>query len=201
MRRPLFLAIALLAVQPGAQARQLGALDPSRTDTKHLTITTSTSAPTAAPGDRLSLYVDVSPKPKMHVYAPDQTDYIPIELKVEAASSFKPQAIQYPKAEQFYFEPLKETQRVYSKPFRITLPLVIAPLELTTVVVGGTAPVPSVPPPHAAVEIATTADKTAIGRVSWLCFIVIPAVVLRALLRKRRRRRPRARVPCRAPPG
>ena len=123
MRRPLFLAIALLAVQPGAQARQLGALDPSRTDTKHLTITTSTSAPTAAPGDRLSLYVDVSPKPKMHVYAPDQTDYIPIELKVEAASSFKPQAIQYPKAEQFYFEPLKETQRVYSKPFRITLPI------------------------------------------------------------------------------
>ena len=125
MRRALFLVIALLAANASAQARQLGALDPSRTDTKHLTITTSTSAPTAS-GERLSLYVDVAPKPKMHVYAPDQTDYIPIELKVEPASSFKPQAIQYPTAEQFFFAPLKETQRVYSKPFRITLPITLA---------------------------------------------------------------------------
>jgi len=120
------LVIVLIAAGANAQAGQLGALDPSRIDTKHLTITTSTSALTAAPGERLSLYVDVAPKPKMHVYAPDQTDYIPIELKVEPASSFKPQAIQYPAAEQFFFAPLKETQRVYSKPFRITLPITLA---------------------------------------------------------------------------
>jgi DsbC/DsbD-like thiol-disulfide interchange protein len=107
-------------------AAQLTPADPSRTDTKHLTITTSTGAPSAAPGERLSLYVDVSPKPKMHVYAPDQTDYIPIELKVEPASSFRAQAIQYPAAEQFYFEPLKETQRVYSKPIRMTVPIALA---------------------------------------------------------------------------
>ena len=100
--------------------------DPSRTDTKHLSITTSTSAPTAAPGEPLSLYVDVAPKPKMHVYAPDQTDYIPIELKVETAPSFRAQPIQYPAAEQFFFAPLKETQRVYSKPFRIKLPVTLA---------------------------------------------------------------------------
>lgn len=125
MRRALFLAIALLAANAGAQARQFPPTDPSRTDTKHLTITTSTSGPTA-PGERISLYVDVAPKPKMHVYAPDQTDYIPIELKLEPASSFKPQAIQYPTAEQFFFAPLKETQRVYSKPFRITLPITLA---------------------------------------------------------------------------
>jgi len=126
MRRALFLATALLAAGASSHANQFAPLDPSRTDTKHLTLTTSTSAPTAAPGEKLSLYVDVSPKPKMHVYAPDQTDYIPIELKVEPASSFKPQAIQYPAAEQFFFAPLKETQRVYSKPFRITLPIALA---------------------------------------------------------------------------
>ena len=125
MRRALFLGIALLAANDSAQARQLGALDPSRTDTKHLTITTSTSGPTA-PGERISLYVDVAPKPKMHVYAPDQTDYIPIELKVEPASSFRAQGIKYPAAEQFFFEPLKETQRVYSKPFRMTVPITLA---------------------------------------------------------------------------
>ena len=62
----------------------------------------------------------------MHVYAPDQTDYIPIELKIETTPSFRTHAIQYPAAEQFFFAPLKETQRVYSKPFRITLPITLA---------------------------------------------------------------------------
>jgi len=112
--------------------------DPARTDTKHLTITTSTSTPSAAAGERLSLYVNVAPKPKMHVYAPDQTDYIPIELKVEPASSFKPQTIQYPAAEQFLFAPLKETQRVYSKPFRITLPITLAQNAALPVTIKGT---------------------------------------------------------------
>jgi Disulphide bond corrector protein DsbC len=116
-------AVILITADP--RAAQFTPTDPSRIDTKHLTIITSTSAATVAPGERLSLYVDVSPKPKMHVYAPDQTDYIPIELKVEPAS-FKGQAIQYPAAEQFFFAPLKETQRVYSKPFRITLPITLA---------------------------------------------------------------------------
>ena len=121
----LFAAAVFVAVAR-SHAAQFTPADPSRIDTKHLTITTSTSAPAAAPGERLSLYVDVAPKPKMHVYAPDQTDYIPIELKVEPAASFRAQAIQYPAAEQFFFEPLKETQRVYSKPFRITWPITLA---------------------------------------------------------------------------
>jgi len=127
MHRSMFLcaATALLSTTAAVHGTQFPPTDPSRTDTKHLTITTSTSGPTA-PGERISLYVDVAPKPKMHVYAPDQTDYIPIELKVEPASSFKPQAIQYPTAEQFFFAPLKETQRVYSKPFRITLSITLA---------------------------------------------------------------------------
>ena len=126
MRSVMFFAAALFAVGARPHAAQFTPTDPSRIDTKHLTITTSTSAPTAAPGERLSLYVDVSPKPKMHVYAPGQTDYIPIELKIEPASSFKAQTIQYPAAEQFFFAPLKETQRVYGKPFRITLPITLA---------------------------------------------------------------------------
>ena len=140
MRRATFfyLAIALLTAGARSPAAQFTPLDPSRTATKHLTITTSTSAATVAPGDRLSLYVDVSPKPKMHVYAPDQTDYIPIELKMEPASSFKAQAIHYPAAEQFFFAPLKETQRVYSKPFRISLPIALTQNVATPLTIKGT---------------------------------------------------------------
>jgi DsbC/DsbD-like thiol-disulfide interchange protein len=125
---------ACLGVVAHPRAAQLGAADPSRIDTKHLTFTMSASDTTPVAGKPLTLYVDVAPKPKMHVYAPDQTDYIPIELEVEPASSFTAQAIRYPAAEQFFFAPLNETQRVYSKPFRITVPVMLtkdAALPLT----------------------------------------------------------------------
>ena len=118
---------------------QLGTVDETRVETKHLTLTMSTSAGTVAPGKPVSIYVDVVPKPKMHVYAPDQTDYIPIELKIETASGFRAQPIKYPASEQFYFEPLKETQRVYSKPFRITQPITVAQnAAASTLTVKGT---------------------------------------------------------------
>ena len=134
----LCLAAVLLAAGGRPHAAQFTATDPTSIDTKHLTLTTSTSTPTAGPGDRLMLYVDVAPKPKMHVYAPDQTDYIPIELKVEPGSSFKAHAIQYPAAEQFFFEPLKEMQRVYSKRFRITVPITLAQTAALPLTAKGT---------------------------------------------------------------
>ena len=43
-----------------------------------------------------------------------------------------------PKAEQFYFEPLKETQRVYSKPFRITLPITLVQNAALPLTIKGT---------------------------------------------------------------
>src|SRR5688500_20272825 len=100
MRGAMFFAAALWFAVARPHAAQFTPADPSRTDTKHLTITTSTSAPTAAAGDRLTLYVDVAPKSKMHVYAPDQTDYFPKELTGEPASSLRAQRIPSPSAEQ-----------------------------------------------------------------------------------------------------
>lgn len=133
------LLAAAIFVTGHPQAGQLGTVDETRVETKHLTLTMSTSAATVAPGKPVSIYVDVVPKPKMHVYAPDQTDYIPIELKIETASGFRAQAIKYPASEQFYFEPLKETQRVYSKPFRITQPITVAQnAAASTLTVKGT---------------------------------------------------------------
>ena len=133
-----FWLVATILITADPRAAQFAPPDPSRIDTKHLTITTSSSAPAAASGERLSLYVDVSPKLKMHVYAPDQTDYIPIELKLETTPSFRAQAIQYPAAEPFFFAPLKETQRVYSKPFRITLPITLAKNASAPLTIKGT---------------------------------------------------------------
>ena len=89
-------------------------------DTPHLSIRLSTSAAAAAPGAAVTLFVDVTPKPRMHVYAPDQKDYIPVSLTLERDDAIRAARPSYPKPEQYFFEPLKETQLVYSAPFRIT---------------------------------------------------------------------------------
>jgi hypothetical protein len=106
-------------------AQQGSAAD--RIETPHLSVKTSVGDRAAAPGAHISLFVDVVPKPKMHVYSPEQKDYISIALTLEPDPAFKPHPAVYPKAEKFFFEPLKETQLVYSKPFRIVQDVTIAP--------------------------------------------------------------------------
>ena len=90
-----------------------------KTETPHLTLTTSSSDKVVAPGTRFSLWVDITPKPKMHVYAPEQKDYIPIEITLEDNDAIKTLPPVFPKGEKFFFAPLKETQLVLSKPFRV----------------------------------------------------------------------------------
>ena len=114
----LLIAIASTAV---AFAQAPRATQPNVTETKHLTITPSVSQA----GGRVSLIVDIVPKPKMHVYAPEQKDYIPISLTVTTAAGVRAGQPQFPKPEKLYLQALKETQFVYSKPFRITQPVTL----------------------------------------------------------------------------
>ena len=88
-------------------------------DTRHLTATLSVAQPVVAPGARTSLFVDITPKPKMHVYSPEQKDYIPVSIALDSNPAFRAERAVFPKPEKFFFAPLKETQLVYSKPFRI----------------------------------------------------------------------------------
>jgi hypothetical protein len=114
-----------LAPSIGVQAPQPAAQPQS--ETPHLTITTSAAAPRVAPGARLSLYVDVVPKPKMHVYAPEQKEYIPIRLTLAVDDdTFRASTPKFPKPEKYFFKPLKETQLVFSKPFRIVQEITVA---------------------------------------------------------------------------
>jgi DsbC/DsbD-like thiol-disulfide interchange protein len=101
-----------------SQLNLSGAKDSNRVETRHLTVTTSATA-VAAQG-RVTLFVDVNPKPKMHVYSPEQKDAIPVGLTVETNDSVRPGATKFPKPEKYFFAPLKETQFVYSRPFRLS---------------------------------------------------------------------------------
>ena len=81
--------LSLALVTAAVTLAQTSASAPKRstTDTLHLTVTTSTSGAIVAPGGRVSLFVDVALKPKMHVYAPEEKVNMPISLQVDRTSS------------------------------------------------------------------------------------------------------------------
>lgn len=109
----LWLITALLAVPQDAAPKPI--------ETAHLRVATSTSAAAGPAKQQLSLHVDVTPKPGMHVYSPGQDGYIVVSLTLEAtgpvAAIGKPK---FPAGEKYLMPALNETQLVYSKPFRIT---------------------------------------------------------------------------------
>lgn len=133
--RPLFTAsLCLSAVVVSAQVQPSKPSTPS-TETKHLVLTTSASDAAAAPGARVSLFVDISPKADMHVYAPEEKNLLPISLRLDAKpGAFTAHAPKFPKSERFTIESLKETQFGYSKPFRIVQEITLGARPAASVV-------------------------------------------------------------------
>lgn len=124
--------VAFLAVNAGA----LQSTPSQTTATAHLTVRTLV---TGASSRSLSLHIDVTPKPKMHVYAPGEKDGIPIEVTLDANPAIKAGKAVLPPPQKYFFPPLKLTQLVYSSPFRITLPITLVRQPPTgTLTVTGT---------------------------------------------------------------
>jgi DsbC/DsbD-like thiol-disulfide interchange protein len=101
-------AIAAAPAQPGQP-----------TVTKHVSVVASVQK--TAGGVMLAL--DVTPLPKMHVYAPGEKDGIPVTLTVVATPAFKAGTVKFPPPQKYYFAPLQLTQLVFSKPFQILQPI------------------------------------------------------------------------------
>jgi hypothetical protein len=100
-------------------------------DSKYLTLTPSATS-LAHGGARVTLDLAVVPKPKIHVYAPGQPDYMPISLTLESAPAYKPAGDpRYPKPETLFFKPLNVRFKVYSRPFRIAQDIIVAPESRT----------------------------------------------------------------------
>ena len=89
-------------------------------ETAHLLMAVSATPESAAAGKKVTLALDVTPKPKMHVYSPGQDGYIAITLTLEANPAITAGKAKYPAGEKFFMPALNETQLVYAKPFRIT---------------------------------------------------------------------------------
>ena len=98
---------------------------PAAIETKHLTVSVSSGAVKAG---KVALHIDVTPREKMHVYAPGQPGYIPIALTLDPDAPVKVSGKpKYPAAAKFFMPALNETQLVYSNPFRITQDVTVSP--------------------------------------------------------------------------
>jgi DsbC/DsbD-like thiol-disulfide interchange protein len=84
----------------------------------HAAVLSSPAEVNGAAGGKLALFVDVTPKPGIHVYAPGSKDYIPITVKLNALPEIKAGKLAYPKSETMTF--LDEKVPVFQKPFRLT---------------------------------------------------------------------------------
>lgn len=99
----------------------------ARVETDHLEALVWATDDVVAPGNRLSLVVDVTPKPDMHVYAPGDHAYRVIRLRTTAPDFLRSHEVTYPPSGMYHFEPLDETVPVYEEPFRlvqdVTIPM------------------------------------------------------------------------------
>jgi thiol:disulfide interchange protein DsbD len=91
-----------------------------------LTFLTAASTTSVKPGQTVKLFVDVTPREKMHVYAPGAKDYQPIALELNS-HGVKAGPLTYPKSQDWYFEPTKEHVPVYQAAFRLTQNVTIDP--------------------------------------------------------------------------
>jgi hypothetical protein len=130
------LTVAWLAAIDAAQASRGGAksatpeaahprdrVTPLWTD--HLKLTTYPSNASVAPGDRASLVIEIEPGDGMHVYAPGAEGYKVIALTMAPQPFVRILPLQYPPSEIYFFAPLKERVRVYTKPFTLRQELVL----------------------------------------------------------------------------
>jgi len=62
----------------------------------------------------------------MHVYAPGQEGYIPVGLTLPESADYRAAEAIFPPSGTYFFEPLKETVKVYDAPFRIRKEITLA---------------------------------------------------------------------------
>ena len=127
--RPIIAAVLVLAgVSAFAQApasKSAPIKNPVTVRGKYVTLATGTSAPAAAPGARVSLLVQVTPGPKIHLYAPSQEGYLPVDLSVVENPAFQAKATVYPPPKSYTFTPTSETVKVYTEPFLLRADVVL----------------------------------------------------------------------------
>jgi DsbC/DsbD-like thiol-disulfide interchange protein len=111
--------VSLTAFVLGAAITVATAPSPTTAETAHLTAATSTSADAVTAGRRVSLFLDVTPRPRMHFYAPGQEGFRTVALTLDPNPAIAPGKAKYPAGERIVIKGADEQQVIYARPFRI----------------------------------------------------------------------------------
>jgi DsbC/DsbD-like thiol-disulfide interchange protein len=107
-----------------------------------LTVAIEPLANPVAIGQSAALSIRITPNPGIHVYAPGNKDYIPVAITLAPATGLALQQPAFPKAEDFFFGPLAETVKAYSKSFLVTVPVRAESSLRRHAATGGVADIP-----------------------------------------------------------
>ena len=109
-------AASILASRFGA------AVDAAKSDVvgKQALLSLSASNATLHVGERITLVIDVTLKPGMHVYAPGVDGYIPVAWAMGPSPSWTAHDAVFPASEKLRLEAIQETVPVYQNHIRIT---------------------------------------------------------------------------------
>jgi len=97
----------------------------TKISTAHLEATTYPSDAVTAPGNRITVTVEILPHRGMHVYARGASGYRVIALEIQPQSFVRVLPTTYPPSEIYFFAPLKERVPVYQKAFKLQRDVVI----------------------------------------------------------------------------
>ncbi len=97
----------------------------TRISTGQLEITTYPSDSAIAPGNRLSIALDLIPHQGIHVYAPGAKSYRVIALNLTPQPFVRALPVKYPASRIYFFKPLNERVPVYDKPFRLVQEVIL----------------------------------------------------------------------------
>src|SRR5262245_28723788 len=119
------LSAAALALGPADQTPR-GPMQRNELATKYLKVLVTPIDRLAAPGSQIKLGLEITPGPKIHVYAPEQQDYIPVSLKLQSSDDFKASPAKFSPSQTLFLAPINETAKVYDKPFQIEQEITLA---------------------------------------------------------------------------
>jgi|SRR5579859_5676863 len=98
---------------------------PTEVEGKQLTAKTGESDNTVAPGQRVTLILDVELNPGMHVYAPGVEGYIPIDWKMQESPAAVLHEPVFPRSQKLFLKAIGETVPAYRNHFRLTRDIAI----------------------------------------------------------------------------
>lgn len=114
----LWLTVAVSALAATASAQSFFKNQPPR-----LAVEVRVDGALSAPGRIAHVTLSATPVPGVHVYSPGNPDYVPVSVSVTPVDGLTVGTPGFPPGEHYFFAPLKQAVKVYSKPFRMKIPV------------------------------------------------------------------------------